>query len=75
MKIMNGNDEREQPQQKGLFTSVPLSKKSPMRSNRNSDEEVYFPKLEQASSVDTLWMVGFLHHEKKSKEKKVIIIE
>ena len=72
---MDSNDEREKPRQKGLFTSVPLRKMSPMTLNRNSDEEVYFPKLEQATNVDTLWMVGFLHHEKKSKEKKVITMQ
>lgn len=54
-----------------LFTSIPLKQDPTIRSHFK-DEEIHFPNLKQSTSVDTFWMSGFLHHEKKTKERKVI---
>ena len=58
-----------------FFNSIPVNK----RTSNNvvtsiPDNEVHYPKLNlgnKCTSVDNLWMVGFLHHDEKSKESKV----
>lgn len=68
-------EKRKHNKKKDLFTSIKLQQCTNQRNlhpKGDSTGEVYFPKLEQQeSSIDTLWMVGFLHHEEGAKEKKV----
>ena len=61
-----------------IFTSIATNKQSNAGTATSAsmlpNDEVYYPKLNlgnQCTSLDNLWMVGFLHHDKKSKEKKV----
>lgn len=62
---------------KEFFTSIAVNKQSNATGTTHTstpDDAVYYPKLKlgnQCTSVDHLWMVGFLHHDKKLKERKV----
>lgn len=67
MKNMN---KRRGSNQSDMFSSFEL-KRGLIKPKREA-EEVYFPKLEQSASVDTLWLAGFLDHEKRSKDRKVV---
>lgn len=66
---MTNTNSRRGSNQSDMFSSFEL-KRGPMKPKRQA-EEIYFPKLEQSASVDTLWLAGFLDHEKRSKDRKV----
>jgi len=60
--------------QNDLFRSVPLQKRRSKIPSGKDDDGAHFPKLGRSASIDTLWMAGFLDHEQKTNDRKVLCI-
>ena len=69
------NEMKRAKEGEGFFNSIPVNKRTSNDVVTSlPDDEVHYPKLNlrnECTSVDNLWMVGFLHHNEKSKERKV----
>ncbi|GMH99477.1 hypothetical protein TrVE_jg3868 [Triparma verrucosa] len=76
VRLRKKMSKRKRPVQKGVFSTFTLNK-DPDCSQYMPYDDVSYPRLQQQakgtdsmSELESMWMVGFLHHNKKTKDEE-----